>query len=689
MSSGFSYPQPIFESPVYNPAFYLTLDASGYLTYDYAQTLYLDKNDYRLSYITGLTPGTATQGVALVPGTNNDISGIGALSCTSLTVNGSSVSSPPTYVVGITPGTAANNKALVLGASGEIATITSLTAISITGTLQTAAQTNITSLGTLTGLTIGGNLTFTGASRTITGLSTLTATTLTGSLSTAAQTNITSIGTLSNLTLATGGTGLQIPNLKFWNSTTSLYDNFDHLAFIGFTYGGAVASKALIVDSNKDIGSIRTLNAVNLNASTKVSGTLGDFGSIQISATNVITSSRDLVNIGSISMVGAVDTTSGYRINGSDVISASGITGTLLTAAQSNITSLGVLTGLGLSNITSLGTSSAASAYELQFQDPSNASGSTSGISFTIHSSAANSTITPSASIIATSSGIGSSTNYPAADISFMTRNVLTTIGGSMRERMRIHANGNISMGRVIGDSNWNMLYDLGSSTLRFGAELSTKSCYSLTWNYTAAGSDSNYLSFNCYGTSNTLVLTATDRVGVGTSTPAAGLDVSAYASVSMTGPLATGTSSAYTVNRSGTYTDSVSIYCRQALMVGVRGAYIGSDRRVKEDISTIPPEDGIRFVRDINPKIYTLKGFDKRQIGYISQDMMADYSALISLLPDQNMTIEEEGDVDGAFLSMSYERVPAFLHACLKSVLDRLDEQQAQIDELRAIISE
>ncbi|GMF18601.1 unnamed protein product [Phytophthora lilii] len=99
-----------------------------------------------------------TQGIALVPGTNNDISGIGALSCSSLTVNGSTVSSAPSYVVSITPGTVAINKALVLGASGEIGTISELTATQITGTLQTAAKTNITSLGTLSGLTIAGNL---------------------------------------------------------------------------------------------------------------------------------------------------------------------------------------------------------------------------------------------------------------------------------------------------------------------------------------------------------------------------------------------------------------------------------------------------------------------------------------------------------------------------------------------------
>jgi len=427
MSSGFSYPRPIFTSPIYNPAFYLTLDASGYLTYEYAQTLYLDKNDYRLTYIT-----------ALVPGINNDISGIGALSCSSLTVNGSTVSSPPSYVVGVVPGTAANNKALVLDGSGAIGTISSLTANNIygsiktgsqpnitsvgtlsslivsasnsttngslmsdyalslvnpysingnqvglcfgisgnlpslysggasivhqrsdtnsmgllrfnirnspaasdplveafrinadasttfnypmtidsnlvfsasartisglssisattlTGTLSTAAQTNITSVGSLNGLTIDGNLLFSGVARTISGLSSISATTLTGALSTAAQTAITSVGALngltidgnllfsgvartisglssisattltgavsgaqtgitavgilSNLTLSTGGTGLQLPNLKFYNSTTVSYDNFNHAYYLSVVEGGCVASKALVVD---------------------------------------------------------------------------------------------------------------------------------------------------------------------------------------------------------------------------------------------------------------------------------------------------------------------------------------------------------------------------------------------------------------------------------------------------------
>jgi hypothetical protein len=255
---------------------------------------------------------------------------------------------------------------------------------------------------------------------------------------------------------------------------------------------------------------------------------------------------------------------------------------------------------------------------------------------------------------------------------------------------MTITKTGAINFGSTTStDGDLILLKAAGSPLFRFGSELSTKNAISMQWNYLGAGLDTNRFSFDVYGTSNALAITASSRVGIGTGTPACGLDVVNYASVSMTGPLATGTSSAYTVNRSGTFTDNVSILCREALMVGVRGIYTGSDRRVKENINTIPPEDGVKFVREINPKTYDLKGFNKRQVGYVSQDMMQDYSALISLIPDENMTIEEEGDVDGAFLSLSYERVPAFLHACLKSVLDRLDEQQAQIDLLRAAISE
>jgi hypothetical protein len=228
--------------------------------------------------------------------------------------------------VDVTPGTATASKALVLDANLDIATINSLTATSITGTLQTAAQTNITTVGTLaglvatgvvnvsshdgstTGLQLGGTLvTSTAAelnyvdvtagtaaaskalvldsSRDITNINSLTASTLTGTLQTAAQTNITSVGTLAGL-VATGvvnvsshdgsTTGLQLggtlvtataAELNLLDGVTS---TAAELNYVDTTAGTVVASKAMVVDSSRNIvnlNNLRTTGNLGINSS--------------------------------------------------------------------------------------------------------------------------------------------------------------------------------------------------------------------------------------------------------------------------------------------------------------------------------------------------------------------------------------------------------------------------------------
>ncbi|KAJ8571722.1 hypothetical protein ON010_g5113 [Phytophthora cinnamomi] len=114
-----------------------------------------------------ITPGTATPGISLVAAPDGSLSGLGALSCSSLTVNGSSIVSAPTYVLSITPGTAAPSKALVLDSSSNITNIGSLSATTLSRTIQTANQPNITSVnvlnianhdGSTKGLSLGGVL---------------------------------------------------------------------------------------------------------------------------------------------------------------------------------------------------------------------------------------------------------------------------------------------------------------------------------------------------------------------------------------------------------------------------------------------------------------------------------------------------------------------------------------------------
>jgi hypothetical protein len=625
---GFTYPPIIGDSTLYNPRFYPSIGADGVLTFDFAQTLYLSKNDFRLSYLSGVIPGSATSGSALVLDETLSLSGLGSISCSALTVGGVAVGTLPAFLDGITPGMAANNKALVLNGSGSIATITSLTATNIygsiktaaqpnitslgtlaglitkaanstsnislmsdyalsllnpnstngeevglcfgissnapnayaggasivhrrvdtnsagglrfnvrvspaaadplveafridsnasstfnypmtidgnlvfsgvgrmvsglssisattlTGTLSTAAQTTITSVGSLSGLNIDGNLTCTGASRTITGLSSIPATTLTGAVS-GAQTGITAVGILSNLTLSTGGIGLQLPNCMFYNSTTVSYDNFDHSAYVGFTYGGAVASKALVVDSNKDIGSIRDLDAVNINGSTKVSGNLGDFGSISIGGTSIITNSRHLQNIGDATISGTFNAFAGYQLNGA----------TLVDSTQ-NVFAASVLADyaqLDKAAPTTYSSTSKSNEYNLVLSQASNTSATYSGMAFHVDTSGLSVSI-PGACII---SERNSTTAYDGSSISFCTKGAAGA-GTAPTKRMTITKTGAINFGDGVStDGDLLLIKSAASPLFRFGSALSTKNCISLQWEYAGAAFDANRLHFD------------------------------------------------------------------------------------------------------------------------------------------------------------------------------------------------
>jgi len=453
----------------------------------------------------------------------------------------------------------------------------------------------------------------------------------------------------------------------------------------------SLTSTILICDTLSKTGTLNvTPTTLNLNPTTlQIRGTTLSATATEINILSGVTATTTELNYNDITTLGTAQANKTLTCNGTlDIININSLTattliGTLSTGAQPAITAIGpLLTPIAGDTLI---ISSTISEYNLILGNTADTAADV-GIAFYSNGSPNFTTNVPGASIIVKkiSTTIGGS----GMDLVFSNKTSSQNAAASQSERMRIKHDGKINFGST-GDADFNMLRSGQlDTTLRFGADLSNRNCYSMTFHRNGAGDTTNFLAFNCYGTSNTLVLTAKDFVGIGTETPACGLDVVKFETVSMTGPLATGTSSAYTVNRSGTFSDSVSIYCRQALMVGTRGIYVGSDRRVKENIINIPPEDGVKFVKDINPKIYNLKGFDKRQIGYISQDIIKNYSALINLQPDNKMTIEQEGDIDGAFMSMCYDRVPAFLHSALKSVFNTIEELEKKIKILESKIN-
>ncbi|GMG16178.1 unnamed protein product [Phytophthora fragariaefolia] len=363
--------------------------------------------------------------LALVPGSGGNISGIGALSCSSLTVNGSSVVAPPSYVIGI-EGSATASKALVLDSMLDISGINSLSATNISGTLQTAAQPNITSLGTLTSITTSGALSMGGisissseisvldgvspgtaqaskalllnGSSSISGIASLSATTLTGTLQTAAQPNIMSVGTLASLTLSGGISGVT-------TISASGTINFDGVVNCNnSTYAASPLSGSLVVSGgvgiqkNIAIGGIAfassqwgalgvqyqsratTYTDTSSLAGSTVASSVISYAQPTIASTNSITITRaatiyvdnspasgtntSISNSSSLWIAsGKVlfgDTTaSASAATGSLVVSggvsvggqltASTIAGTIQTAAQPNITSIGTLASLSVS----------------------------------------------------------------------------------------------------------------------------------------------------------------------------------------------------------------------------------------------------------------------------------------------------------------------------------------------------
>jgi hypothetical protein len=263
----------------------------------------------------------------------------------------------------------------------------SLNGATVGATNHTTGRFTTVTATTVNAGTIGNaSATFSGASATLTGAiiaSTVSAgtignsgATLTGTLSTAAQTNITSVGTLSSLTVSGNAS---VGNLTITGTTTTVNSTVVEVADLnitlakdaatavaangaGITVAGAGATLTYQSTGdkwsfNKDlvVSGATTVNGA-LVATSVSAGTIGNSGAT-LTGTLSTAAQTNITSVGTLTslVVGA----SGLRVNGTitaatvnaSTIGNSGatLTGTLSTAAQTNITSVGTLTGLTVS----------------------------------------------------------------------------------------------------------------------------------------------------------------------------------------------------------------------------------------------------------------------------------------------------------------------------------------------------
>ena len=201
--------------------------------------------------------------------------------------------------------------------------------------VKTSAQLTTPNIGDATGtsLSVTGNIT--GGN--------LSGTSIVGTLTTAAQTNITSVGTLGSLTvtanttsgnLLTGGlisatgniTGGNILGGANVNATTHTGTTVSVSANVT---GGNILTAGLISATGNITGG-NVLGGANVNATTHTGGTVNVTGNI------------DGGNLRTGGLISATGNITGGNLSGTSIV------GTLTTAAQTNITSVGTLTSLAV-----------------------------------------------------------------------------------------------------------------------------------------------------------------------------------------------------------------------------------------------------------------------------------------------------------------------------------------------------
>jgi hypothetical protein len=221
-------------------------------------------------------------------------------------------------------------------------TYTAGTGLTLTGTefSVNASQTQVTAVGTLTGLAVNGNIiaanitantgVFTGNGSALTALNASNVSSGTLAQARLANSNV----ILGNTTLALGTTTTTVTGLTSVTSTT----------FVGALTGAATTAGTVTTAAQPNITSVGTLTSLGVSGNA----TAGNLGvSSNITAANITANTGVFTGNGS-----GLSAIAGANVSGT--VSSATTAGTVTTAAQPNITSVGTLTSLTVSGNTNI-----------------------------------------------------------------------------------------------------------------------------------------------------------------------------------------------------------------------------------------------------------------------------------------------------------------------------------------------
>jgi len=361
---------PYFNTGIFNTsAFYSSKD---YLTKEEADKLYLSVGSGQNVYLTGITPGLVLGEKCVVPDINKDISGFLNLTAES-SINVNRVTNGECFIASngtvrtaihcltnsVHIGTTTNHNFNIQTNGSNVVRCLS------TGSVDIPAHN-----GATLGLQLNGSL-VTSTATELNYLSGLTLGTAQASKALVLDANR-DITNIRRATFAGSGDIITLYNpqltsrstIKFDGDSTSKWElgsRNSNLAPVStfYLYDNVASAYRLIVDSSGNF------NIVNHNGST----TGLKLNDVLITATANELNYNDITTIGTAEASKALVLDASRNIININALTATNLTGTLQTASQPNITSIGTLTSLSTNSLTLNGTAITATAAEINYLD--------------------------------------------------------------------------------------------------------------------------------------------------------------------------------------------------------------------------------------------------------------------------------------------------------------------------------
>ncbi len=663
----------------------------------------------------------------------------------------------------------------------------SLVSSTLTGTLQTGSQPNITSVGTLSSLNVTNTI----------NASSVSAGSLSGTLQTGSQPNITSIGVLNKLSTGCIGIGVINPSCAIDINTSDL--EIDPIIKLNNgTINGSIRIdiNGLLIDTNGDyltlgtdvglrfmggeITGLSSLTATSLNGTIQTSDQpnitrIGTLSYLDSGYLGLGTESSDQYRLklfdengkmitmsdGSssmiISMIGddyTINTSNnrlalgpdvnlvlnGGTIIGLDNLETNNITGTLQTASQPNITSVGTLSELIVNGGISAENATLDSIHitgdvvvdgelilsiPLSFSNLSSSTGSfdaniaatssTNGGTLTVTGGAAfsenvyigtsltigNATITQSS--ISALSGGTPGTVTPEVYISADNNKDLTGFRNLTSDNFygTIQTSYQPIITTVGNLLNLNVSGYLGVGTLSPIKQLeinsTTGDCLRLTYNKTSAYVDvlvDSSGNATIAPTSGLLAISSkisTQQILLGNTTNTIMPLEIGYTPFTMTQSYAFNTST----NSHGTFTSTSTAssynYSIRALgrILCTQSVDVMSDKRTKTNIIGLTEEFCESFIKQTNPVSFNwIDGDSNKAYGYIAQDLIrAGFHDLVNLTKDDSVDelIDDDGFINpaGVKFTISYQHIIPILAKNQERLIRENEELKAKLEKI------